>query len=230
MKKEYAEWLLQKTKEDYNSIADDFSRTREKTWEEIEFLFRDYLKAGDKILDLGCGNGRYFPLFKEKKVEYFGIDFSEKIIEIAINKYPEANFQRRDGLNLPFPKNFFDKIYSIATLHHIPSEELRIQFLKEIKRALKPKGLLILTVWKFHQFKEIHLLLKYIILKLIGKSKLDWKDMFEPWGKKIERYYHWFSKKELEKLAKEANFKIEKIGIVKNQRGNRRNIYIIAEK
>jgi tRNA (uracil-5-)-methyltransferase TRM9 len=230
MDKEHSEYLLNKTKEDYNLIAEDFSSKREKVWEEIEFLFNDYLKQGEKILDLGCGNGRYFPFFKKKGVDYFGIDFSEKLIKIAKNKHPEVNFQKGDALNLPFPENFFDKIYSIATLHHIPSEELRIQFLKEVKRALKGEGFLILTVWKFHQQQEINLLFKYTILKLFGKSKLDWKDILEPWGKKIKRYYHWFSKKELKDLLKKVDLIIEKIGTTKNQRGNRQNIYVIAKK
>lgn len=230
MEKKYAEYLLEKTKKDYNLIAEEFSRTRKKPWEEIKILFNDYLIFGEKVLDLGCGNGRYFPFFKEKRINYFGIDFSEKLIEIAKNKYPEGNFQVGDALNLPFPENFFDKVYSIATLHHIPSKEFRLQFLKEIKKILKPEGILILTVWRFHRLKETYLLFKYTILKLFGKTKLDWKDIFEPWGKKIERYYHWFSKRELENLVKEVNFKIEKIGIVKNKRGNRQNIYLIARK
>ncbi len=230
MDRKYAEYLLKKTKEDYNLIADDFSRTRSVIWPETEVLFNEYLIPGEKVLDLGCGNGRYFTLFKEKRIDYFGIDFSEKLIEIAKNKYPEGNFQTGDALHLPFTEKFFDKVYSIAILHHIPSKEYRLQFLKEIKRILKPGGTLILTVWKFHQFKEIDLLFKYTILKLFGKSKLDWKDIFEPWGKKIKRYYHWFSKRELENLIKEVNFKIERIGIIKNEKGNRRNIYLIAQK
>lgn len=230
MDRKYAEYLLKKTKEDYNLIADDFSRAREKPWEEIRFLFKDYLGPGEKVLDLGCGNGRFFPFFFEKRAEYCGLDFSEKLIEIAKNNYPGEIFQTGDALNLPYPENFFDKVYSVATLHHIPSKELRAQFLKEIKKVLKPKGILILTVWKFHQLKETYLLFKYTILKLFGKTKLDWKDIFEPWGKKTERYYHWFSKNELIDLAQRLNFKIEKIGITKNQRGNRRNIYLIARK
>lgn len=230
MDKEYAEYLFKKTTDNYNLIAEDFSRTREGPWEEIKFLFDNYLMPREKILDLGCGNGRYYDLFKEKNIDYFGVDSSNSLIRIAKNKYPEAKFKVGDAFKLSFPDNFFDKIYSIAVLHHIPSRELRLQFLKEIRRVLKPGGLLVLTVWKFHQPKECYLLFKYTILKLIGKSKLDFKDIFEPWGKKIERYYRWFSKKELENLARKADCEIKKSGVVKNKKGNRRNIYLVAEK
>lgn len=226
----YAKYLLKKTREDYNLIAQDFARVRKEVWEEMKFLFEDYLIPGERVLDLGCGNGRWFRLFQEKKVNYIGVDSSEKLIEIAKKKYPEAKFQVADALHLPFPNNFFDKIYSIAVLHHIPSEELRLGFLKEIRRVLKPEGLLILTVWKLQQRKETFLLLKYTILKLIGKSKLDFKDILEPWGKKIKRYYHYFSKKELVNLVKREEFEIREIGLIKNKRGNRQNIYLVAKK
>lgn len=230
MDKDYAEHLLNKTKEDYNLIAEEFSMTRKKMWEEIRFLVDDYVIDGEKILDLGCGNGRFYEFFKNKNIDYIGVDNSEKLIELAKEKYPDANFQLANALNLSFPDNYFDKVYSVAILHHIPSEEFRLQVLKEIRRVLKQGGNLILTVWKFHSSKEILLFLEYTILKIIGKSKLDFKDIFEPWGKKTERYYHWFSKKELINLVREAGFGVQEAGIVKNERGNRQNIYLIAEK
>jgi ubiquinone/menaquinone biosynthesis C-methylase UbiE len=230
MKKDYAEYLLNKTKEDYNLIAEEFSRTRENIWPEIKFLFDEHVVKDDKVLDLGCGNGRYYSMLQNKEVLYTGVDNSEKLIELAKNKYPGVEFKTADALSLPSPDNYFDKIYSIAVLHHIPSKELRLQFLKEAKRVLKQKGLLILTLWKFHERGEIFLLIKYTILKILGKSKLDFKDILEPWGKKTERYYHWFSIKEARRLLEEAGFEVKKTGIAKNEKGNRRNIYIIAEK
>jgi tRNA (uracil-5-)-methyltransferase TRM9 len=226
---DFAKSILEKTKENYNLIAKEFSATRREIWEELNFLFED-LKEGEKVLDLGCGNGRWYKIFREKKVDYFGIDNSKKLIEIAKENFSEAKFFVGDALNLPFQDNFFDKVYSIALLHHIPSEDFRIKVLKEAKRVLKPGGILILTCWKIHQLREILALLKYTFLKLIGKSKLDFKDIFLSWGKKTLRYYHCFSKRELENLVKKVGFEILDSGVVKNKRGNRQNYYIISQK
>jgi len=229
MKKKYAEGLLKKTKQDYNAIAQEFSATRNQAWKEIEFLFNDYVIPGDKVLDLGCGNGRFFEILKDKDVDYIGVDFSEKLIEIAKQNYPKVKFQVADALNLAFPNNYFDKIYSIAVLHHIPSEEFRMQFLKEARRTLKPNGFLILTVWKPESKKSLNLFFKHTALRLSGK--LEKGDTFRPWGSKdAERYFHYFSEKELANLAGRAMFKIIKQGITTNERGNRKNIYLIVQK
>lgn len=228
MDEKYAKYLLNKTKNDYSLIAQDFSRTRTSLWKEIKFLFDDYLIAGERVLDLGCGNGRFYEFFKNKDIKYIGADNSEELIEIARQKYLKADFRAEDALALSFPNSYFDKIYSIAVLHHIPSKKLRLQFLKEAKRVLKPNGKLILTAWKP---KKNLLLLKYTILKIIGKNKMDFGDVLIPWkNQKIKRYYHLFSKKELARLAEKTGFKIEAIGVIKNKTGNRQNIYLVAEK
>jgi tRNA (uracil-5-)-methyltransferase TRM9 len=226
---EFAKFILEKTRENYNLIAKEFSATRKEIWEELKFLFED-LKEGEKVLDLGCGNGRWYKVFKEKKVDYFGVDNSEKLIEIAKENFPDAKFFVGDALNLPFQDDFFDKVYSIALLHHIPSEDFRIKVLKEAKRVLKPGGILILTCWRVHRLREILAFLKYTFLKIIGKSKLDFRDTFVPWGKKILRYYHFFTQKELENLVKKVGFEILESGVVKNKRENRQNYYIISQK
>jgi len=237
MERKYAEYLLKKTYQDYNLIAEDYTRTRSFIPEDIKML-AGYALVGERVLDSGCANGRLSEVLRDKKVDYFGVDISEKLIEIARKKYPEAKFRVADCLNLPFPANFFDKIYSISVLHNIPSKEFRIQYLKEAKRVLKPEGFLILRVWDFWRRKAFpKLFLKYTFLKLIGchppASQLDFFDVFAPWKDSkgniiIERYFHCFRKNELENLAKEVGFKIKKIWRV--GKDPRTNIYLIAEK
>ena len=229
MKETEAQKILDKVKNGYNQIAEDFSHTRHRSWEEISFLF-DYIKPNDKVLDAGCGNGRYLPWIKQKNGQYFGIDNSQELIKIAQSRYQGESFQMADVLALPFDNTFFDKIYSIAVLHHIPSNELRQKFFQEAKRVLKPNGFLVLTVWKFKRWQERLLLFKYNISRVLGKTGLEKNDLFLPWQKKIPRYYHFFSQSELKKLARQAGFEVIKTGIARNPRGNRNNIYLIVRK
>ena len=226
MDKDYAQKLLAKTKDDYNLISGDFSRTRRYPWLETKFLFDRYFKLKDKVLDLGCGNGRFYQFLKN--VRYTGIDNSSELIKIAKENHPQADFKVGDALDLPFLDNSFDIIFSMAVLHHIPSKELRGRFLKEARRVLKEKGILVLTVWKFHRKEELLLLLKYTLLKIMGRTRIDFKDILEPWADKTLRYYHWFSKRELVKLVEKEGFEIKETGITK--KGSRQNIYLVAKK
>ncbi|MFH1423851.1 MAG: methyltransferase domain-containing protein [Candidatus Nealsonbacteria bacterium] len=229
MDKKYAEYLLRKTRDDYNSIAEDFSSTRRFVWQGLEPLYH-YATPGDKVLDLGCGNGRLLQIFKDINIDYTGVDNSEKLIGIAKKTHPGATFLVADALNLPFPPNHFDKIYSVAVLHHIPSQELRLKFLEEAKRALKPEGLLILTVWDLWRGKSWKLNLRFGLLKLLRTSKLDFKDVFVSWAKKYQRYLHCFTNRELIKLVKKAGFKVKETGTLEMKEGGGVNIFIVAQK
>ena len=175
-----------------------------------------YIKDNEKVLDLGCGNGRLFELFSVqgrsvsggKKVDYVGIDNSSNLISEAKKKYGNY-FQVADILNIPFSDNYFDSIWLIAVFHHIPSKELRLEVLKEMARVLKKRGLVVVTCWNFYQLRYIKLLLKYFLRKIFTKNKLDFKDILVSWGREgIDRYYHVFSRRELKKLFKKAGFKI----------------------
>ncbi len=227
----FANYLLEKTREDYNLIAGQFSNTRKFIWPELKNLVR-FCRSGDRILDLGCGNGRLVTLFRGRTVDYLGVDKAEKLIEVARKQYPARKFLKADALSLPLPSNYFDKIFSIAVFHHLPSKKLRIKFLREARRVLKPNGLLILTVWNLCQRKFLKYHLRYLLLKFFGRSKLDFKDIFYPWkGQKgevlAERYLHCFTIRELKKLVKGAGLKIKEIGFLSKKR---KNIYLVAKK
>ncbi|MDD5144564.1 MAG: class I SAM-dependent methyltransferase [Candidatus Pacebacteria bacterium] len=233
MDRNYAKYLLEDTRKNYNLTAESYTRTRAFIPEDIKSL-TGYAQKGDRVLDSGCASGRLYNILKDKGVDYYGVDISEKLIKIALKNYPKGKFQTANTLDLPFEDNFFDKILSISVIHNIPSCEYQLHYLLESKRVLKPGGVLFLRVWDFWKRKDfLPLFIRYSFLKILGKSKLDFKDVFVPWkdsqGKiLINRYFHCFTKKEIENLIKKAGFMIKK-----SWRGGedpRTNIYIIAEK
>lgn len=242
MDEQYAKSLLDKTKGDYNLIAEDFSRTRDYLPENIMFLEK-YAQNGEKILDLGCGNGRLIELFLNKNVEYTGVDVSGKFIEISQKRYPQGKFIVAPALNLPFPDNYFDAVYSLAVFHHIPSEDFRNQFLKEIKRVLAPNGILILSVWNLWHLwfrpdlwffrkrlrKYFKLIIKYTAFNLLKRSQLDFKDIFISWQNNTMRYVHCFSRGELESLLRKNGFSVKEIFSSGNRKTKESGIYLIAK-
>ncbi len=223
--------ILEETEKGYDLISDKFSQTRKYFWRDLEFI-KDCAKNGDKILDYGCGNGRLLELIGDKNIEYRGVDISQKLIDIASQKYgsDRKKFQKITGFDiLPFPDNYFNAVYSIAVFHHIPSKELRSKIIKELYRVVKPGGTVIITVWNLWRKKYIKNIAINYFNKLINKSKLDWDDCYisfkDNQGNIFWRYHHAFTKKELKNLFLPAGFKIRKYAII-----NKRNITFIGRK
>lgn len=101
----------------YDSIADKFSSTRAFMWRDFEFI-KDYSRPDSKILDFGCGNGRLAGFLKSNYQEYVGVDISQKLIDLAKQKYHSEKTKfikvNSSDLRLPFEDNCFDAIFSIA--------------------------------------------------------------------------------------------------------------------
>ncbi|MFZ2975583.1 MAG: class I SAM-dependent methyltransferase [Candidatus Moraniibacteriota bacterium] len=214
--------ILKDIENGYNMMADKFSGTRKHFWPGFDFILEN-IKNGDKILDFGCGNGRFLEMIKDSNLEYFGVDVSQKLIDIAKEKYAKngVSFQKISSSDsLPFPDNFFNSVVSISVFHHFPSGHAQ-KMAKEIYRVTAPGGIIIISVWNLWQNKYW----KYwISLKAIWK-----KDIIIPFrnnqGEIFNRFHHMFRKKELEKLFGQVGFQIEKSLVL-----NKKNIIIIGKK
>lgn len=230
MREDYANEILELSRRGYEDIAPDFGATRKVFWEELRYL-GDRIKDGDNVLDIGCGNGRFLEILKGKSFQYTGIDSSESFIKQAREAYGGlGTFVHGDALALPFSDNSFDAVVLFGVLHHIPSKRYRKQFLAEARRVLKPEGVMILTVWNLWNERLTPVILKHMAQKLLGRSNLDFKDVFLPFGKKENiRYLHAFTKSELARLLKNSGFAIEDLRAVSRRSGNE-NIVAICKK
>lgn len=118
----------------------DFKTPGEKNIEEL-FSLLDYDKE-DKLLDYGCGFGRFFPYF-QNIVNYTGIDISESMISECKRKWikEKERFIIAEGENLPFADGYFDKIICYGVFDACYQE----QALSEMLRVLKTNGQLLIT-------------------------------------------------------------------------------------
>jgi tRNA (uracil-5-)-methyltransferase TRM9 len=171
-------------KQTWDAIAKEYGGYRRLTWPPVsEFLSQ----VDSDLLDIGAGNCNMTRVVLDKGVKLYAVDFSEFMLHHAPKQVTKIV---ADATNIPL-KRKFKYIVSIAMMHHLPTENHRLKFLKELKRLLAKNGQAIITV----------------------KYSLRNGDRLIKWAGKHERYYHLFSKKELEQLLDKSklNYKITKI-------------------
>ena len=81
------------------------------------------LFPGAKVLDVGCASGGFFNIMRsfEPHIEYTGIDLSERAVELARERYPEARFVLTEGFELPFEDNSFDIVHCTSVFNNEPN-------------------------------------------------------------------------------------------------------------
>jgi ubiquinone/menaquinone biosynthesis C-methylase UbiE len=167
------------------------------------------IQNGETVLEIGHGNGGHIAqlLSKAQNLNYFGADISATIIAEAkkINQdfitNGKVNFKLTDGNNLPFENHQFDKIFTVNTIYFWtkPSE-----YLNEIKRTLKPNGLLALcfadksfmenlpftaygfTLYEVEKVKELLENVDFTIKETIKKLE----QVQSKTGERVEREYY----------------------------------------
>ncbi len=215
MKEEIKNKIIEDNQRIYDEISYEFSQSRSTPWPMMQ-RFKKFVFEKARILDLGCGNGRLLQIFPQINFDYFGLDSSEKMLEIAKGKYnnnPRVKFLLADfSQPLKFPDNYFDVVFAIASFHHLPSRELRLRLLKEIWRVVKPGGYFVLTLWNLYKLKLIKKYHLWHLLLGLKQRNLERGDVFIPWflknGKILQRYYHAFTFKEIKNLLEKNNWKI----------------------
>ena len=106
-------------------------------------LFREHINKDANILDIGCGYGRTLnELYNNGYRNCTGVDFSEKMIERGKTLYPHLTFESMQNGKTKYPENTFDVVILLAVLTCIITNAEQLQLLGEIKKILKPGGII----------------------------------------------------------------------------------------
>lgn len=122
------------------------------------------LVKGKTVLDIASGSGYGSALLGQTAKKVYGVDVNEDAIAYAKKNYAaqRVEFLLGDGTKIPLETGAVDIVVSFETIEHIENYEA---FMKEVKRVLKPDGLLILSTpndvefpetnhFHIHEFKE----------------------------------------------------------------------------
>lgn len=198
--------IIQKVKEDYDEIGSEFSETRRRAWPEFQAVL-PYLKPGVRVLDLGCGNGRFLDFLKAQGIEfeYLGVDQSAVLLKEAHRCHPTAEFLLAEMSEVSsLVKERFDLIVAFASFHHLPKTHF-LETLKSWSSHLEPNGVLIMSNWNLFQWKYFS-----AWLKMLFSRKWGFKGLEIAWKDRLSRYYYAFTLNELISLHRQAGFFLKK--------------------
>ncbi len=138
------------------------------------------LKAGDRVLDIGCGKGFLLYEFTQavSGIEIAGLDISEYAIENA--KEETRPFLTAGHANdLPYEDNSFDFVFSIMTLHNLECFDLD-RALREMSRVSRGAKYLVVESWR-NESEKVNLLYWQLTCESFLSPKA-WEWWFERTG------------------------------------------------
>lgn len=130
----------------YNSVAQSYHHKFKNQNADTSYL-EGFLekKNENRILDAGCGDGRFIPMLSKYRDHITGVDISSKMLELAKSLYPQVEFQKMDLLSLKFDDSTFDEVVALYSIIHLSKNKIQTA-LTEFQRVLKPSGRLLLAL------------------------------------------------------------------------------------
>jgi SAM-dependent methyltransferase len=179
----------------YDRVAEDYAAAFRDEMEKKPFdrKMLDWLaeRVGERgiICDMGCGSGQVARYLHDHGTKVCGVDLSTAMIERALELNPGIPFQQGDMLALmDVADNSYGGVAAFYSLIHVPRPAV-IQALRELKRVLRPGGILLLT---FHIGQEI-----------IHRD--EW------WGKEVSLDFIFFETEEMKSYLTAAGFELEEV-------------------
>ena len=202
----------------YNKEAKKYAETRKKFWheekpilDEITPLFESWKKV--RVLEFWCGSGRFATLLNQNfhgKFDYVWIDLSDELLSYASADNPNLTFFQWDITKLVknFEQESFDLIVWTSSFQHIPTNKERSFLMKNFYRLLDYDGMLLMTNRSLSDWfikRHWKIVMKAKVLSWFNLNKWNSRDLMVPRtdenGEVYERFYHFFSLKELENLS-----------------------------
>jgi len=199
-------------KETYDKIAEDWHSDHKKDdwWIEGTDKFISFLGKGDLVLDVGCAGGIKSKYLMQKGLNAVGIDFSEKMIEIAKCEVPNGEFLVKDMADSETLNYVFDAIFMQAVLLHIPKVNAK-EIIKKLAKKLKRGGYF------------------YIAVKAKKPGRAEEEvSVEEDYGYRYERFFSFFTLKEIKRYMKESGLDV--IYETTTDSGRTKWIQVIAQK
>jgi len=231
VKTDIAQRLIELNRRFYTDFGEPFSATRGRIQPGVRRVL-DSLNGDETILDLGCGNGELARTLARDghRGAYLGLDFSLPLLTDA-ESMPEgfsAEFREADLAQWSVVSGQWSVtggwslITSFATLHHIPSHELRLGVLKTVYGLLAEGGLFIHSNWQFLNSPRLRLRVQEWSEAGLADTDVDENDYLLDWrsGGTGLRYVHHFSEEELTALAESSGFKIVETFYSDGKEGN----------
>lgn len=131
----------------------------------------------EKILDVGCGNGRALVQAYKRGAEHLaGLDISKKMIAEAKKNIPEADLKNGSAINMrSWKDDTFSHVMSVEALYYVDEP---MDAIKEIRRVLKPDGMVAVAIDYYEENIGTHSWAEAIGLDIVLLSEQDWAQMF----------------------------------------------------
>ncbi|MEW5924398.1 MAG: class I SAM-dependent methyltransferase [Candidatus Zixiibacteriota bacterium] len=121
----------------------EFPGTYYLAYRDLPDIITEYV-TGNKALDFGCGTGRSTRYLKSLRFNAIGIDISEAMLKKARASDPGGDYRLvRDGDLGHLTSDHFDLALSAFTFDNIPTAEKKLINIGQIKRLLRPGGIMI---------------------------------------------------------------------------------------
>jgi tRNA (uracil-5-)-methyltransferase TRM9 len=239
MDAEVAQRLIALNKEFYQKLASQFSATRSRLQPGVLRVLKD-VPIDANVLDLGCGNGGVAKELARRghSGQYVGLDFSEELLEEARGNVQspksevgkvgglEAEFMQADltkgNWNKQVSERKWDFIFAFAAMHHLPSREIRLVFLRQVSSLLASGARFVHSNWQFLNSPRLKARIQPWEAMGLSDKQMDDGDYLLDWrsGGEGLRYVHHFDEAELAELSKNSGFRIVEQFVSDGKSGN----------